>query len=204
MDQVLKNRTRHLTIVIENIYQSHNASAVIRSCDCFGMQDLHVVENTYKYKINPDIALGSSKWVDIHRYSGEENNTLACIRTLKARGYHIIATSPHTNDVSLEDFPLDHKMALFFGNEVHGLSQAVIDQADGFLKIPMTGFTESLNISVTAAVCMHHLSWKLKNSDISWQLSEEEKREIKLRWIRNVLQRSDLIEQKFYNNLNRK
>jgi tRNA (guanosine-2'-O-)-methyltransferase len=204
MDQVLENRTRHLTVVIENIFQPHNASAVIRSCDCFGVQDLHIIENTHKYKINRDIALGSSKWVDIVKHHGKGHNTVDCITSLKENGYKIIATTPHRDDVRLENFPVDNKIALLLGNEVDGLSQEAIDHADGFLKIPMIGFTESLNISVTAAVCMHHLTWKLRNSYVEWKLSKKEKTEIKLRWIKNILQRSDLIEQEFYNKSHKK
>lgn len=201
MDRVLDNRTKYLTVVIENIFQPHNASAVIRSCDCFGLQELHIIENTHKYKINRDIALGSSKWVDIVKHKGKQNNTLECISLLKNNGYKIVATTPHTEDICLEDFPVDQKIALLLGNEVDGLSKEAIEQADGFLKIPMIGFTESLNISVTAAICMHHLTWKLKHSEINWKLTHEEKTEIKLRWIKNILQRSDLIEQEFYNKL---
>lgn len=201
MDQVLDARTKFLTVVIENIYQPQNASAVIRSCDCFGVQDLHVIENSHKYRINPDVALGSSKWVDLTRHNGAEDNTLSCINTLRKHGYKIIATTPHTGDTNLEDFPVQEKLALFFGNEVDGLTKSVIDNADGFLKIPMAGFTESLNISVTAAICMHHLTMKLRKSDMPWRLTKEEKEEIKLRWLRSNLHRSDLIEQEFFNKI---
>jgi tRNA (guanosine-2'-O-)-methyltransferase len=199
MNEVLENRTRHLTLVIENIYQPHNASAVVRSCDCFGLQDLHVIEDKNKYKVNPDVALGSSQWVDIFKYSGHQNNTLCCFELLKSKGYRIIATSPHEGNVSLEDLPMEQKTALVLGNELDGLSTIAMEQADGFLKIPMSGFTESLNISVTAAVCMHHLTWNLRKSGIDWKLKEEDRKVLKLKWLRNMLQRSDLLEQEFYN-----
>jgi len=68
IDYVIKDRTRHLTIVLEDIYQPHNASAVLRSCECFGIQDLHVIEQEKQYKPNPEIALGASQWLTIHRH----------------------------------------------------------------------------------------------------------------------------------------
>ena len=199
MDQVLMNRTRHITVVIENIYQPHNASAVLRSCDCFGIQDLHIIENTHKYKINSDIVLGSGKWVNVIKHHGTSNNTLNCINKLKLNGYKIIATTPHTEGIPLEEFQIESKLALFYGNEVDGLSNEVIANADGFLKIPMFGFTESLNISVTAAICMHHLTWKLRETEVFWRLPTEEKNELKLKWVKSILQRSDLIEKEYYN-----
>jgi tRNA (guanosine-2'-O-)-methyltransferase len=200
IDNALEERTRHLTIVVEDIFQSHNASAVVRTCDCFGIQDIHVIENRNKYTVNPDVTLGSSKWVDIIKYSeSSDNNTRNCIEKLKTKGYKIIATTPHHNDVDLDTLPVDHKTALIFGNEKDGLSPEAIEMADGFVKIPMFGFTESFNISVSAAICMHHLMYKLRQSDIDWKLSKEEKEEIKLRWIKGIIKKGDLLEKEFLN-----
>ncbi|HEX8546590.1 MAG TPA: RNA methyltransferase, partial [Cytophagaceae bacterium] len=161
MARALDSRTRHLSIIVEDVYQPHNASAVIRSCDCFGIQDLHIIENRNKYKLNPDVSLGSSKWVDIIRHNAGENNTLSCIKQLKEKGYKIIATTPHIRETPLESFDVSIKSAILLGNELEGLSQEAIDNADGYLTIPMVGFTESLNISVTAAICMHYLTLRL-------------------------------------------
>src|SRR3569833_109672 len=131
MDQALMSRTRYLTLAVEDIYQPHNASAVVRTCDCFGLQELHIIENKNKYKINPDVTLGSSKCVDIISHNKEENNTESCIMSLKKAGYKVIATTPHKNDLNLEDLPLDQKTALLFGNEVEGLSEKAIELSDG-------------------------------------------------------------------------
>ena len=200
IDKVLESRTKHLTIVVEDIYQPHNASAVVRTCDCFGIQELHIIENRNKYTVNPDVTLGSSKWIDIIKYSKpESNNTDICIRDLKAKGYKILATSPHKNDVNIEELQVDHKMALIFGNEKDGLSEDVLNMADGFVKIPMYGFTESLNISVSAAICIHEIIHRLRNSNINWKLSEHEKEEIKLDWIKTIIKNADLLEQEYYN-----
>jgi tRNA (guanosine-2'-O-)-methyltransferase len=203
MDQVLVNRTRYLTLAVEDIYQPHNASAIVRTCDCFGIQELHIIENKNKYKVNPDVTLGSSKWVDIIPYNKEENNTEACIMALKKDGYKVIATTPHKDDMNLEDLPLDQKTALLFGNEVEGLSPKAIELADGFVKIPMNGFTESLNISVSAAICIHFLTLKLHRLDMAWRLNDEERAAIKLKWIKNIVKKSDLLEKEFISKLNK-
>ncbi|MFL5728820.1 MAG: TrmH family RNA methyltransferase [Cytophagaceae bacterium] len=200
IEEALQYRTYYLTVVLEDIYQAHNASAVVRTCDCFGIQQMHVIENRNQYKVNPDVTLGSSKWVDIIHHNKAEQNTRASLESLKSAGYRLIATTPHKDDTNLEDLPLDSKTALLFGTEKEGLSQEALELADGFVKIPMFGFTESLNISVSAAICIHQLSMKLRNSDIDWRLTDQEKNVIRLNWIRGIVQRSELLEKDFLNN----
>lgn len=197
-DKVIGYRTRYITVALEDIYQSQNASAVLRTSDCFGIQDVHVIENKNTYKINPDVALGSSKWLNIIKYNKSENNTLEAIALLKKQGYRIVATTPHKNDVDLDNFNLQKgKVALFFGTELNGLSDIAIQNADEYLKIPMFGFTESFNISVSAAIILHHLTLKLRSSNINWQLSNEEIDELKLNWLKQTIKKSDLIIEKF-------
>ncbi len=185
MKKTLDNRTRHITIAIEDIYHPHNASAVVRTCDCFGIQDVHIIENRNKYRMNPKVALGSGQWVNIIKHKEHEHNSEACVQHLKAKGYKVIATTPHTNEVSLYDLPLDEPVALIFGNEKDGISDAVRAQADGFMKIPMYGFAESFNISVSAAICLSVLTEKLRQTTINWQLSEEEKKMILFDWTKH-------------------
>jgi len=199
LKRVLEHRTRYLTVVLEDIYQSQNASAVLRTCDCFGVQDVHIIENRNEYKINPDVALGASKWLTLNYYKQKEDNTLDAIKKLKSSGYRIVATTPHTNDTDLEEFDLTKgKTALVFGTELTGISDIVMENADEFMKIPMYGFTESFNISVSAAISLHHLIYKLKNSDIPWQLSETQTDEILLEWLRKSIKKSDVIEKRYY------
>ena len=193
-DEFIQNRTRHLTVVLENIYQSQNASAVLRTCDCFGVQDIHIIENEHKYEINPDVALGSTKWLNLNYYNEKEHNTLDAIQSLKGKGYKIIATTPHKNDLLLEDLPIDNKFALLFGTEKDGLSDVAINNADSFVKIPMYGFTESFNISVSAALSIFYLTEKLRKSTINWNLSEEEALDIKITWASNVLKDSERVK----------
>lgn len=199
-DRVIQNRTRYLTVVLEDIFQPHNASAVLRTCDCFGIQDVHIIENRNVYEINPDVALGASKWINLIRHNELENNTLGTIEQLRRQGYRIVATTPHKNDCLLDDLPLDKKTALVFGTELNGLSDIALADADAFVKIPMYGFTESFNISVSASIILFHLTEKLKKSDISWSLTQDEKTSIKLEWLRTSIKRSELIEQEFLKN----
>ncbi|HKJ06312.1 MAG TPA: RNA methyltransferase [Flavobacteriaceae bacterium] len=200
--EVLANRTRHFTVAIEDIYQPHNASAVVRSCDVFGVQDIHVIENKYEFNASNHVAKGAQKWIDLHYYNKKEvNNTLQCIETLKKQGYQIIATTPHNESCFLQDFDITQKAAFFFGVEKEGLSQDVMQNADGFLKIPMVGFTESLNISVAAAIILQHLHHKLKASTVKWQLSEMEKEIKYAEWIEKTIKSLDKIKTRYYNDI---
>ncbi|NOZ33994.1 MAG: RNA methyltransferase [Chlorobi bacterium] len=194
----IQDRTKYMTVVLEDIYQPHNASAVLRSCDCFGVQDVHIIENENEYSVNPDVALGSSKWLNLYKYNEFENNTLSTIHTLKEKGYRIIATTPHINDVNLDNFDVSKgKFALMFGSERPGLSDIAMNNADEFLKIPMYGFTESFNISVSAAVILHHLSLKLRQSDINFKLTNIEQEEITLEWLKRSIKDSENIITKY-------
>lgn len=199
-DEIIKYRTKYLTVVLEDIYQSQNASAVLRSCDCFGIQDVHIIENRNKYNVNPEVALGSSKWLNLKKHNSEKNNTLSCIKSLKKQGYKIVATTPHKNDCKLENLKIDNKIAIFFGTELKGLSDIAINNADEFVKIPMYGFTESFNISVSAALAIFYLSEKIKKSDLNWELNEMETIDTKLSWVKSVIKCSDLIEKNFLKN----
>jgi tRNA (guanosine-2'-O-)-methyltransferase len=201
-DKIIQYRTKYITVVLEDIYQPHNASAVLRTCDCFGIQDVHIIENKNQYRINPDVTLGSNQWLTINKYYKEKHNTLATIKNIKSKGYRIIATTPHKNDVNLNEFDIEKgKIALFFGAELPGLSNVVLDNADEFVKIPMYGFTESYNISVSAAIILHHISEKLRNSNINWQLTENQREDVMLNWLKTSIKKSELIVEKFYSKL---
>lgn len=190
-------RTRHCTVVLEDIYQSHNASAVLRTCDCFGIQDVHIIENQNRYEVNQDVALGASKWLTLHKYDTQEDNTVACLTWLKSKGYCIYATTPHHDDVTPETIPLDNKIALVFGTELQGLTATAMNLADGFVKIPMFGFTESLNISVSAAIFMQNITSRLRKSNFPWKLSEPERSDVLLEWLKNSIKRSELLIEDF-------
>lgn len=178
-DRLAQHRTRHIAVVLEDIYQSHNASAVLRSCDCFGVQDVHVVENRNPFNPAGDVAVGSSKWVDYYKHS----DIRQAYRHLHDKGYRIVATLPHENDTMIGDLDLSSPVALVFGTELTGLTSEAIDGADAYVKIPMYGFTESFNISVCAALSLFSTTERLRrSSDTSWQMSADEQLELKLYW----------------------
>jgi len=186
---VLQKRTKYLTVAIEDVYQLHNTSAVIRSCDAFGVQEVHVVEDRFEKRLDKNIAMGAEQWVDINRYQTSSE----CIATLKDTGYQIVATTPHNDSRLLSQFKLKTKTALFFGTEKEGLSEEVMQKADGFLKIPMVGFSESLNISVSAAIILQKLTEELRVSNIEWQLSDIEILEKQLDWTKKSIKDAESI-----------
>ena len=173
--QIISQRTRYITVVLEDIFQQHNASAVIRTCELMGIQDLHIIENRNPYEVNRDIVVGSDKWINIHKYNRQDQNTLQCFKQLRSKGYRIVATSPHKNDVLITELPLNQKTAIVLGNEGDGLSETALQHADAFVKIPMYGFTESYNISVSAAISLYELTGKMRKEVPGWQLTADEK-----------------------------
>jgi len=201
-EKIIKDRTYHVTVVLEDIYQAHNASAVIRSCDCFGIQDLHIIENTNEYKPYRNATAGSQKWINLYKYNEKENNTVDCLTKLKEKGYKIIATTPHEESMMIEDLPLDNKIALVFGTELEGISQEVIDNADGFIKIPMYGFTESFNISVAASLSLYQIRQNLEKSNVSWQLTKDQKDEVLCLWAERGLKLGKQLKEEFYSKNN--
>lgn len=193
-ETVLSQRTTHFTVATEDVYQLHNTSAVIRSCDVFGIQEVSIIEEQNTKRIDREIAMGAQKWVDLNRY----HSVKSCISNLKQQGYQIVATTPHKNDCDLEDFDITKKSCFFFGRETEGLSDEVLSAADCYLKIPMVGFTESLNISVSAAIILQHVTSKLRRSNIDWQLTETEKLKKQLDWCRKTIKSYDEIVERFY------
>jgi tRNA (guanosine-2'-O-)-methyltransferase len=186
MEEILTQRTRYLTVALEDIYQSQNASAVLRTCECFGVQDIHIIENYNPYNINPMVLKGSDKWLSIHRYNQTDSNTAKAVQRLKFEGYRVIATSLCEKSTLLSDFDVERgKCAIFFGNEHQGVSEYIMDQADEYLKIPMYGFTQSLNISVSAGAIISQLIEKIRNSAVSWQLSDPEKDVLRAEWLQS-------------------
>lgn len=197
IERNLRNRTRHVTILLENIFQSQNASAVLRSAECLGIQDIHVVENDNLFEVNPEIVMGAAKWLTIHPYNSQPQNTTSAIRKLKRDGYRVVATMPHENECMIDDIEIDQPTVFMFGTELTGLSDEAIAEADGFVKIPMYGFTESFNISVSAALVMQTIITRLRKSDIPWQLTDAERQELTLEWCRKSLKTPDLIIERF-------
>jgi tRNA (guanosine-2'-O-)-methyltransferase len=191
--KVLQNRTKHFTIAMEDVYQLHNTSAVMRSCEVFGIQELNVIEQKFGKRIDTEIAMGAQKWVDVNRF----NTVQSCVDEMRAKGYQIIATTPHNDSCMLHEFDISKRSAIFFGTEKNGLSEEVLHQADGFIKIPMVGYTESLNISVSASIIIQDITTRLRQSNVDWHFTEEEILEKRLDWTRKSIKDIDFIERKY-------
>jgi tRNA (guanosine-2'-O-)-methyltransferase len=198
-ENVLKSRTRYLTVVLEDLFQAQNASAVLRTCECFGVQDVYVIENRNKFIVHRDISMGSNKWLNIRKFKDQADNSLTAVNHLRDKGYRIVATSPDPVYPLIQDFDISKgKIALFFGTELSGISKTIKANADEFIRIPMYGFTESFNISVSAALCLQNLIERLHTSDVDWKLSKEEYSDLLLTWMRYSIKKVDLIEKKFH------
>ena len=194
----LNERSNRITLVLEDVFQSRNISAAMRSADCFGIQNIHIIENKNNFVKDKSVSLGAGKWINIKQYNTEENNTINCLKKLKKEGYQIIATSPHNTNISLDEIDVkNNKIAIILGTELTGLSEKALSFADKRMKINMYGFTESLNISVSAAICCQSISSKMRKETTGWEVTEEEKTDILLNWIRNSIKSGKQIEEKF-------
>tara|TARA_B100000787_G_C16175779_1_gene288939 strand:+ start:1002 stop:1688 length:687 start_codon:yes stop_codon:yes gene_type:complete len=197
-EEKIQQRTKHITVVLENIFQGRNISASIRSADCFGVQDVHVIENDNIFNDDSEVSMGADKWVTTTIYNQEEDNTAKAIKKLKEEGYQVIAATPHNTDCDLYDIEIsEQKIALIFGAEVRGCSEQTLKLADKRMRIPMYGFTESFNISVSVSLSLQHLTYKMRNSAVNWKMSQDQQDETLLQWLRNSIKSSTQIEEKF-------
>ncbi len=197
---VLNNRTRHFTVVLEDIYQERNAGAILRTADCYGIQDVHIIETKYQHKVTHSIAIGAEKWMTTHLYQPPEDIAV-CIDRLKKEGYRIVATTPHNRSQTIHDIPVDRKAAIVLGAEKNGISDEVMALADEFLTIPIYGFSESFNVSVANALILHELTNRMKKEGVDWQLSEDEKKDLLLEWSLRSVKSGEMIARKFLDSL---
>ena len=195
LNEILDNRTRHVTVVLEDLFQTQNISAVLRTCDCYGIQDVHVIKNRNEFEVHKDISMGADKWLSIHQYPHSEHNVKDCIDRLHEQGYWVAATLPDEQKLTIFDLPVERKTAFLFGTELTGLSDEAIKYADGNVLIPMYGFTESFNISNSAAIILSHFSERMRRSEVNWRLSPDEKEELYFEWLQKSVKNPDgLIE----------
>jgi tRNA (guanosine-2'-O-)-methyltransferase len=196
-EKIAPQRSRHLVVGLENIQQDHNASAIMRTMDCLGFQELHLIEKNNNYQFQRDIALGAARWLDVIQHQQEPEPILDSIAHLRQKGYQIVATSPHIKASTPQNIDLTQPIALFFGAEKHGISEELSANADAFLHIPMHGFTESFNLSVSAALVLSALRTRLEASSIDWLLSPEAQTELKISWCERILNGGPQLAQKF-------
>ncbi len=200
-EKKIRQRTKHITVVLENIFQGRNISASIRSADCFGVQDVHIIENDNVFNNDSEVSMGAEKWITITRHNQKKHNSTDTIKELKAEGYQIIAATPHNTDCNLFDIDVSkQKVALIFGSEVRGCSDQTLALADKRMKIPMYGFTESFNISVSVSLCLQHLTYKLRKIDADWKMTKKQQDKVMLQWLRNSIKASVEIEEEYLNN----
>jgi tRNA (guanosine-2'-O-)-methyltransferase len=196
-EQVANLRTRHFTLVLENIYQAQNASALLRSAESFGVQDIHIIENQHAFQNHHRIAKGAQDWLSLHRYNTTEDNTKACLHHLKAKGYQIAVTALHNDSIDIHNLDITQKTAVVLGTELTGATATALSLADVCVKIPMAGFTESMNVAGAAAVITESIMRRLRSSSLAWQLSDEEKLQLKILWARKTITWSDYLVQMF-------
>lgn len=195
-ESVLDKRTRYITLVLEDIFQSRNASAIMRSTDGFGIQDLHIIEDNHKWIGTKSVSKGASSWLTLHRYkNGDPTNR--CVDKLRAEGYRIVATSPHEGSYTPDTLPIDKPIAVVLGTELTGMSTKILSQVDDYLTITMDGFSESFNVSVAAAVILNRLRSRMDENGIVSKLSEEERQKLRLIWAYRSVNDPDAILRHF-------
>ncbi len=180
-EEVLKKRTKHITLILEDIYQSRNISAMMRSADGFGLQELHIIEDNHKWTGTKSVSKGASSWLTLHKYKGEDPVT-DCIENLKAHGFRIVATSPHKSGYTPDSLPIDKPLAIVMGTELTGISNKLMSQVDDYVEIPMYGFSESFNVSVAASIALNRLRTRIEEAGVNNGLSEEEKQKLRMVW----------------------
>ena len=194
--RTLNERTRYMTILTENTFHPQNASALVRHCEAFGLQDLHTVETRCKFNPNVNIVRGTDKRVDITRHDSTEE----AIKTLKGAGYRLVATTPHRESCTPETFDVEKgPFCLVFGTEHAGVSDEIIEAADEYLRIPMCGMVESLNVSASAAILIYMLSQRMRLSpSIDWRLTEDDASEMMFRWVMSSVKDAErILERQF-------
>ncbi len=195
---LLPQRTRHVAAVLEDVSQSHNAAAVLRSCEALGVQNVYAIEQHHPLELKQKISQGAAKWLTLIRFSHQEymDPLTACISTLKEQQYTVIGTSPHATK-TLQQVAITGKVALMFGTEETGLSSAAIAACDDLIALPQYGFVESLNVSVCAALCLYDLTTRLRSSTIDWHLSPQEQAELELHWLELSLEHPQALKNRF-------
>ena len=197
IEGVLANRTRHVTVVLEDLFHGQNGGAVLRSCECFGIQDVHIIAQRCSFRIAKSVAAGAAKWLTLRLFDADHHEGVgACVGALHRAGYRLAATTARADAVPIDQLELGERVALCFGNEREGLSSELLDAADVAVTVPMGGFTESLNVSVAAALCLRTLTSSLRRSAREvWRLTPEECAELRLEWfIKSLKHRRALVK----------
>jgi tRNA (guanosine-2'-O-)-methyltransferase len=199
LNRVLDNRTTHFCIAMEDLFYERNSGAIIRTADGYGIQNINVIEprDSFKSKVTNVISKGAEKWVTKKQYGDPETGVMDCINALRKDGYQIVATSPHTDGHTIHNFDITKKSAFFLGTEKTGISDIVMEEADDYISMPIYGFTESYNVSVANAILLHEMVNRLRNSEVDWKLSVEERKELMLEWTIKSIVSAEMLAEKF-------
>jgi tRNA (guanosine-2'-O-)-methyltransferase len=179
IDQVLAARLASVTAAVEDTYDPHNAAATIRTSESLGLQELHVIEPGARFSAAKGVTRGAHRWIDLHRWPG----AAAAAAGLRARGFRVFATLPDARAVSVEEVDVSSPIAVIFGNEHEGVSVEAIAACDGTLTVPMFGFTESYNLSVTVALAMSRIAARRRaHIEAPGDLDSERRSRLRARW----------------------
>lgn len=190
IDAVLRNRTRNLVLVLEDIYDPHNAAACLRSAEAMGVQEVHVVTQTYGFKPSPKVTNRADKWLDIIKHE----TVSGCVKHLKDRGFTVAATSFTEQSDPIHGLDFTRPVAMVFGNEHEGVSAEMLKAADRLFFIPMLGFAQSFNISVASAIALYFaVGRRTSTFGQSGDLSPDEKDELRDLWVKRSVPMADAI-----------
>ncbi len=192
-EQVWSNRNSALRLVLENIYQPLNASAILRTADALGVHWIDVVENEHPWTINRKIAKGALDWLKIEKHQ----EVTAVLNLAKLQGFEIAVTDFSPEAISIYEYVPTRPVALVMGTELSGISKKVKEMADVSLVIPMTGFSKSLNVSVAAGIAISHLTLPTQSLSSQFPFQEEEKYDAFIQWARHSIYWSDALVKEF-------
>jgi tRNA (guanosine-2'-O-)-methyltransferase len=200
VEHVLSHRTKHIRVAVEDLIDSHNVSAIIRTGECMGIQDFHVIDNEQNFHIGKGVSKGASKWIDIHRHNESDvDNSLEAIKNLKEAGYQLLVTSLASRATALNAVDISRPFVVVLGNETRGTSEIMKEHADQLISVPMYGFTESYNVSVSAGIILHQLTERIHKEVENWQLTEKEKIDYKFQWYKKCMARPDYYQNYYLN-----
>jgi len=180
VDAVVARRLRGLTVVLDQLEDTFNMAAVLRSCEAFGLQDIHVVENPdVPFAPHDKVTQGCDKWLDVHRYK----SFAACARALRVAGHRICVSAVRDDARSVFELDFDRPLALVFGNERTGVTPDALAAADEAFWIPMRGFTRSLNVSAAVSATLSRaIGWRLDQGKEGGDLPDADARALRDRF----------------------
>lgn len=190
IQEVVAGRTDDVVLVLDQITDPHNASAVLRSADAFGIQTVHVIVGDLGFRASEGVSKGTHRWLDVIRYE----SPAACAGHLSEAGYRLYVATMGSS-VAPADLPRDEKLALVFGNEHRGVSDEMAELCHGTFSIPMRGFVESLNVSVAAAITIQNLASRGPSP-----MSEPRRRALEARFLMNSVRNADTVIRQFLGN----